>query len=191
MTDGDFITGMPLAAVDVARVLYIALLASYVARVIAELVLRRTTAWGKHLVVAATAACWYNGIVAHDSDYAFMVSNVFTHGIPYMVLVFVYARAASREPVSSGGATARMLGGRAVRAVAVFLATVWLLAYAEHLLWNRTMWHEHEWLFGSGADIGGFALVLAPLLAVPQLAHYALDAFLWKRRTNPRLPRLL
>jgi hypothetical protein len=191
MTDGDFISGMPLGAVAIARVLYIALLASYAVRTIAELVHTRTTAWGKHLVVTTTAACWYNGIIAHDSDYAFMMSNVFTHGVPYMVLVFVYARAASREPVSFRGATERMLGGRVLRAVVVFVATLWLLAYAEQLLWNRTMWHEHEWLFGSGGDIGGFALVLAPLLAVPQLTHYALDAFLWKRRTNPRLPRLL
>jgi hypothetical protein len=29
------------------------------------------------------------------------------------------------------------------------------------------------------------------LLAVPQLTHYVLDGFLWKRAKNPRLGRLL
>ena len=191
MTDNDFIEGMPMAAASVARVLYIALLAAYVVRAVVQLVRTRQTAWGKHLVVAATAACWYNGIVAHDNDYAFMVSNVFTHGVPYMVLVFVYARAASREPASYRGTTARLLGGRVLRAAVMFIATVWLVAYVEELLWNRSMEHEHTWLFGNGSDVGGFAIVLAPLLAVPQLAHYALDAVLWRRRSNPRLGRLL
>ena len=191
MTENDFISGVPRVASDIALVAYIALLASYAVRAVAELVRTRTTAWGKHLVVVATAAVWYNGIIAHDNDYAFMMSNTFTHGIPYMVLVFVYARAASREPASFRGPTARLLGGRALRAAVVFIATVWLLAYVEELLWNRSMVHEHEWIFGSGTDVGGFAIVLAPLLAVPQLTHYALDAVLWRRRSNPRLGRLL
>lgn len=34
-------------------------------------------------------------------------------------------------------------------------------------------------------------MILAPLLAVRQLTHYALDAFLWRRSANPRLGRLL
>jgi hypothetical protein len=59
------------------------------------------------------------------------------------------------------------------------------------MLWDRALWHDRSWLFGAGLDIGGGALILAPLLAVPQLTHYALDAFLWKRSSNPRLGRLL
>ena len=35
------------------------------------------------------------------------------------------------------------------------------------------------------------ALLVVPLLAVPQLTHYVLDGFLWRRRANPRLGRLL
>ena len=31
-------------------------------------------------------------------------------------------------------------------------------------------------------DVGGVALIIAPLLAMPQLTHYLLDAFLWRRR---------
>jgi hypothetical protein len=68
---------------------------------------------GKDIVVVTTAVCWYAGIVASNSDYAF------------------------------------------------------------------TGWH-----------LGALKLGLAPLLAVPQITHYVLDGFIWRRKTNPDL-RLL
>jgi len=183
MRDGDFIGGLPAWVIAPARAIYLALLVMYVARA----VIARPVSWGKHLVVATTVACWYVGIIATNSDYAFTVSNVFVHGIPYMALVFLYARSAAREPRSAHGAGAWLLE----RGLIVFLATLWLVAYFEEMVWDRGLWHERGWLFGTGRDIGGAAAVLAPLLAVPQLAHYVLDAFLWKRRSNPRLGRLL
>jgi hypothetical protein len=135
-----------------------------------------------------TAACWYVGIVATDSDYAFTVTNVFIHGIPYLALVYVYVRAASREPASSKGLAAFFVDRK--RGLIVFLATLWAIAYVEELLWDRAVWHDREWLFGSAMDLGPHMLI-APLLAVPQLTHYFLDAFLWRRQSNPRLGRLL
>jgi hypothetical protein len=191
MVPDDFVAGVPHAIVGVAFAIYVGLLVVYAGRVLVELTRGKATSWGKHLVVATTALLWYVGIVATNSDYAFTITNVFSHGIPYMVLVFVYARAASHEASSAGGASAVMLGGRALRAVVVFCATLWLIAYVEELLWDRTVWHDRSWLFGAGTDLGGAAAIIAPVLAVPQLTHYVLDAFLWKRRANPRLGRLL
>jgi hypothetical protein len=188
MKDGDFAAGLPAWIATATGIAYAIVLAAYLARAVWQLAARRPVSWGKHLIVATTAACWYVGIVATNSDYAFTVTNVFIHGIPYMVLVFVYARAASREPVSSDGAAARLLRRRGV---AVFVATLWLIAYVEEMLWDRTLWHEHAGLFGGGLDIGAAAIVIAPLLAVPQLTHYVLDGLLWKRARNPRLGRLL
>ena len=51
---------------------------------------------GKDLVVATTAFCWYVGIITFNSDYAFTVTNVIIHGVPYMVLVYWYHQAATR-----------------------------------------------------------------------------------------------
>jgi hypothetical protein len=166
MSEGDFV-GIPGWIVPIARVIYLALLATYVVRAAGQIARKEAVSWGKHLVVATTAVCWYNGIVANNTDYAFTVSNVFTHGVPYMVLVFMYARRAAKTPESEGGASAHLLGGRALRAVVIFLATVWFAAYIEEMVWDRSMWHERTWLFGAGRDIGGAAAVLAPLLAVP------------------------
>jgi hypothetical protein len=183
MKDGDFVAGLPHWVIAPARVIYLALLAAYTVRALVQ----RPVSWGKHLVVATTVACWYTGIVVTNSDYAFTVTNVFVHGVPYLALVYLYARAAARERESAAGASARLVR----RGVLVFLATLWLVAYAEEMLWDRTIWHDRPWLFGGGIDVGGAAVVIAPLLAVPQLAHYVLDGFLWRRRSNPRLGRLL
>jgi len=185
MKPDDFVAGLPRWTADVAGVIYAGLLVTYVLRAAVE----RPVNWGKHLVVAATAACWYVGIVATNSDYAFTVTNVFIHGVPYLVLVFLYAKHASREPGSSTGTTAKLIGG--TRGLVVFLATLWAIAYFEELLWDRSLWHERSYLFGAPVDVGGLALIIAPLLAVPQLAHYVLDGFLWRRKANPRLGRLL
>lgn len=189
MKQGDFIAGLPAVTATVAGWIYAALLAAYVIRAIAAAAWRRPVAWGKHVVVAATAACWYVGIVATNADYAFTVTNVFIHGVPYLALVYLYARAASREPGSRGGATARLLDRK--RGLVVFCATLWAIAYAEELIWDRAIWHDRSWLFGAGVEVGHVAAVLVPLLAVPQLTHYILDGFLWRRRANPRLGRLL
>jgi hypothetical protein len=105
--------------------------------------------------------------------------------VPYLVLVYGYARAAAAE--APEGVSARMLAG----GVVPFLATLWLLAYFEEMVWDRSVWHDRGWLFGDGGDAGGLRGVVVPLLAVPQLTHYVLDGFLWRRTSNPRLARLL
>ncbi len=189
MRAGDFLTGMPTWIADATGLVYLALLTVYVGRAVAQIVRRQSVSWGKHLVVVTTAACWYFGIVSSNSDYAFTITNVFIHGVPYLALVYVYARNAAREQGSEQGAAGKLLGGG--RAIVVFLSTLWLIAYVEEMMWDRAIWHDREWLFGSGFEIGGGAIVLVPLLAVPQLTHYFLDGFLWRRRANPRLGRLL
>lgn len=131
---------------------------------------------GKDIVVATTAICWYVGIVAFNSDYAFTVTNVIIHGVPYFALIYFYAKA-RRE---TAGKFYRVASSHWI----VFLATLWALAYVEELFWNRGVWHERNWLFGGDWDWENWQMYLVPLLAVPQLTHYILDGFIWKRKTN-------
>ncbi len=188
MKEHDFITGLPKSVVPVAAAIYAVLAVIYALRAVAA-ARRGPITWGKHLLVVTTALCWYVGIVGTNSDYAFTVTNVFIHGVPYLVLVFVYGRRAATLPESSRGPGAAILRHGAI----AFLATLWVIAYVEELLWDRTLWHERTYLFG-GSESGGLlaehAWWIAPLLVTPQLVHYTLDAFLWKR-SNPRLGRLL
>jgi hypothetical protein len=189
MKPRDFVAGLPAITATIAGWIYAALLVAYAIRAVGAAIAGRPVAWGKHVIVATTAACWYVGIVATNADYTFTVTNVFIHGVPYLALVYLYARAASRETASRGGATARLINRR--RGLIVFLATLWAVAYVEELIWDRAIWHDRSWLFGGGIDVGDATAVLVPLLAVPQLSHYLLDGFLWRRRANPRLGRLL
>ncbi|MCA9584932.1 MAG: hypothetical protein KC657_06210 [Myxococcales bacterium] len=143
---------------------------------------------GKDLVVVTTAACWYVGIVTFDSDYAFTVTNVFIHGVPYFVLVRAYARQrVERAPqVVAGTALDRL-----TRHAAVFVGLLWAVAFAEELVWDRAVWHDHAWLFGESWDLDALKPFVVPLLALPQLTHYLLDGVLWRRRANPSVARLV
>jgi hypothetical protein len=176
---GDFADGVPFALATIAGVAYAAFAIAYVVRAA-----RGPRNWGKHALVATTAACWYAGIVATNSDYAFTVTNVLVHGVPYLALVYVYARAtAAADRATARGPGAQLLAHGAL----ALLATVWALAFVEELIWDRAVWHDRPWLFGAGTDRASWHAWLVPLLAVPQLTHYVLDGFLWRRRSNPRL----
>jgi hypothetical protein len=161
---------------------YIAALALYFGKSIYQYAATGFLNIGKDIVVATTAVCWYVGIVFFNSDYAFTVTNVIIHGVPYFALIYVYAR------------TRREAAGRFYRTLShnwlIFLATLWALAYVEELFWHRGVWHEKSWIFGADWDWTNVKIYLVPLLAVPQLTHYVLDGFLWRRKNNENL-RLL
>jgi hypothetical protein len=176
--NNDFAATPALASVErLVRPLYWTVLSVYV--------LRSTYRWlrldevnpGKDIVVITTAICWYTGIVVFNSDYAFTVTNVIIHGVPYLALVYWYARAQRPRASSSYHFL--------TRGPLSFLATLWVIAYVEELLWDRGVWHERAWLFGGGWDIGTLKIFLVPLLALPQLTHYVLDGFIWRRKSNP------
>jgi hypothetical protein len=170
---GDF-QQIPTLAADILEPIYWSVLALYFTR---SLYRFANGFWnpGKDLVVFTTALCWYVGIVAINSDYAFLVTNVVIHGIPYLVLVYWYGwmRVPATRPVSR------------VRTLAVFAATIWFLAFAEELLWDRLVWKERSWLFGPAWRLDDWKWLIVPLLALPQLTHYILDGFIWRRRSNP------
>ena len=134
---------------------------------------------GKDIVVLTTAVCWYLGIVQFDSDYAFTVTNVIIHGVPYFAIVWFYAKA-KRETAAK---TYRLFSSNIV----FFLSILWLLAYAEEILWHRSVWHEREWLFGAGWNFEDWKMYFVPLLALPQITHYVLDGFIWRRKSNPKI----
>jgi len=173
---GDFAGAPPLIS-QILFPVYAAILLAYA--------LRSALAWrsgrptlGKDIVVATTAVCWYVGIVAFNSDYAFTVTNVIIHGVPYMVLVFWYwttkRNAAPRRPVGWLGY------------LALFLSLIWILAYVEELFWDRAVWGDRPWLFGESEPApSAWKMYLVPLLATPQATHYALDGFIWRRKSNP------
>lgn len=164
---------------DILFPIYLAALGAYVAKSVYLFMTVGFTNLGKDIVVLTTAICWYVGIVVFNSDYAFTVTNVIIHGVPYFALIWFYMKM-RRE---STGGVYRAFSSHWI----VFLATLWAFAYFEELFWNRGVWHERNWMFGRNWDWTEWKVYLVPLLAVPQLTHYVLDGFIWRRRGNQGL----
>lgn len=136
---------------------------------------------GKDLVVLVTVATWFIGIVATNQDFAFTITNVTVHAIPYFALLWMYARERARERPQS-------LVARIVRAgVPAFVAVALGFAFFEELGWERLVWHDRPGWFGGAPReeplLGSAVLAyVVPALALPQTVHYALDGVLWRSK---------
>jgi hypothetical protein len=183
---GDFVNGLSAGVSRAAFVLYAGIFAAWVVKEIARARAGRPVSWGKVLIVLSTAATWFLGIVVFDSDYAFTVTNVFVHGIPYMGLVWFTSK--SRAEARRDAGDAPSLADRVAPKLVFFLAPLLVIAFAEEWGWDRLVWHDHAALFpGPALDPGALLLaLLVPLLALPQATHYVWDAFLWKVRPENR-----
>ncbi|MBI3299938.1 MAG: hypothetical protein HYZ75_17375 [Elusimicrobia bacterium] len=168
---GDFLR-LPAGLAAPAGLLYAGILAAWVLR---QAVRARPSHPGRLGVVLGTAAAWWTGIVACDSDLAFTLTNVVAHGAPYFALVWVSAA----RPRPLRAAPAAVWG-------ALFLLLPLALAYGEEGLWDLLVWREHGAQFPALSvfgepGLGAAALaVLVPLLALPQATHYVLDAYIWR-----------
>ena len=173
--DGDFFA-IPLPWVgEAALALYAGLMAAYVVK---EVAAARATGfnWPRNLLLAGTALSWGVGIVATDSDLAFTAANVLAHGIPYVALVWLHGR-------RTRGTAIRLFSAAWLP---VFLLVPIILAYLEEGAWDGLVWAEHTALFAPFAGWGvvdddALLTLLIPLLALPQITHYVLDAFIWRR----------
>ncbi|MFN7971814.1 MAG: hypothetical protein U0166_05630 [Acidobacteriota bacterium] len=180
LIDGDFIPGLPAWVAAAAWPLHLAITGAYVARQVVLVARGRAISIGKNIVIATTWLTWYVGIVAFDSDYAFTVTNVLVHGIPYIGFVWIHGR---QRWTGQSGPVARLFQARALP---FFLLPLLGVAFAEEWLWDRSVWHEHGALFpGAALHPGPEVLaLLVPLLALPQAVHYVLDGFVWRVRPH-------
>jgi hypothetical protein len=182
--EGDFLSVQAPVAADLLLALYAGITAAYVVK--EARLIRRTgrVNWPRNLLLGGTALSWWVGIIAMDSDLAFTAVNVLAHGIPYMALIWVYGR---------NQQATRLLGAiPARRAFSVaflplFVGIPLVLAYLEEGLWDGLVWAEHPNLFPVFAALptirsDDVLVLLVPLLALPQITHYILDGFIWRRQ---------
>lgn len=183
---GDFLEAPALATLlPAASVLYAAVLAVYAMRAV-MLATKGSVQLGKHVVVLTTAATWYIGIVATDSDFTFTVANVIVHGVPYVAFLWFYARERARDQPLALGSRLVLRGG-----LALFCGVLLAIAFFEEMIWDRLVWHAHPQLFGGALSdeallSAGVTAIVVPLLAVPQATHYVLDAVIWRRGETGR-----
>ena len=177
--EGDFFSFDAPAIAAAAEWTYLLLIALYLAKEAAASARRGSFNWPKNLLLLGTALSWQIGIVVFDNDLAFTATNVIAHGIPYLALIWVYGRNQQRSPY-------RLPVGWLfrIRFLPLFLGVLFIVAYLEEWLWDSLIWHDHATLFVLGATplAENHALLswLVPLLALPQITHYLLDAYIWR-----------
>ncbi len=173
---GDFVAGLPIEIARTTGALMWTLLALFSVRQ-CQLFIKGTWQPGKVLIVVTTFACWYGGIVVLASDFAFTVTNVLIHGVPYMVLTYRYGRAQRQHASISSLILKRGLPAFALVCIG--------LAWLEESAWDHFIWHERPTWFGIGPELSAAVLLwLVPLLALPQLTHYVLDGLVWRVRSE-------
>ena len=161
------------------RALYVLVLGAFVVKEAVHWRRMGMVNGGKILLLLATAAAWGTGIILFNGDLTFTLINIVSHGIPYMALIWIYqyrkrADAAHREN--------RLLRFFQLKYVPLYVLAVMAFAYLEEGVWDWFVWREHADLFGPiyvPASATALA-VLVPLLTMPQITHYVLDAYIWR-----------
>ncbi len=183
---GDFFKDLvPPALVTALWPVYIGAFVAFAARQAQRWHRKQSVPWGKIIVVVTTALCWGIGIIATNTDWAFTVTNVIIHGVPYVAIVWIYGRR-SKATYPKGSLLAWVFrGGHFI----AFYALIAALAYLEELGWDRTIWHANPAMFpGPKIELGRLGgMLLTPLLALPQITHYVLDGWIWRSQSNPKL----
>lgn len=165
--EGDFAVGWVSADwVDRVFFVYIGLLIAFWGRQLFLGICGYQPQWGKLILVGTTTLCWGVGIITTNSDWAFTMTNVLIHGIPYIAFVQVNRPGCARN-------------------ILRFYVSLVLLAYGEEFLWDRYIWHSCDALFGSGVEIeSSLECLIMAVLATPQVTHYLLDGFIWRRENS-------
>lgn len=185
--EGDFLYYPSRTLADFFTAAYLALFAIYLIKEIYLIVTQKKINFARNGIILGTCLSWYFAIVFFNSDRAFTLINVVSHGIPYIAIVFAFGLKKYR---SGNNAFDRPILKTIFSrlGVALFIATLLTLAYAEESLWDLFVWQEvmHRPLFSALHDFfqtqkdDQWLLLFVPLLSVPQITHYIIDGFIWK-----------
>jgi len=186
--DGDFWQFESALAIQIAGMFYSAIALAYVAK---EWRLWRRTRqinWPRNLMLLGTALSWAAGIILFDNDLAFSAINVVAHGVPYIALIWIYGRNQSEVQGAKATYRFRWVGAMFRRQwVLAYVGALCLWAYVEENLWDGWIWREHGavLLFADAlreVQSEQTMVWLVPLLAMPQVTHYILDAYIWRMK---------
>jgi membrane protease YdiL (CAAX protease family) len=128
----------------------------------------------KTALITGTFLSWYFGIVYFNNDLLFTFLNVVSHGIPYIALIYI------REiHQKENNQLNRMQVFKSFSGVFLFVGIILGFAFVEEFLWETLVWNEH---FSLNVMLSEkWFQFLVPLLVVPQLTHYLLDGFIWRK----------
>lgn len=139
----------------------------------------------KNALLLGTFISWYMGIVYFNSDLIFTLFNVISHGIPYIVMIWIYGNKKSTKD-----ATPKWY--RYVfswKGVILYISAILLFSFMEEGLWDSMVWEEHHdyfqfFQFIPSIDNKILLSVIVPLLSVPQISHYIIDGYIWRLKED-------
>lgn len=139
----------------------------------------------KNLLLAGTCISWYMGIVYFNSDLIFTLFNVISHGIPYIVMIWIYGNKKSVKETTPKWYRYVF----SWKGVVLYIAVILLFSFMEEGLWDSMVWEEHHnyfQLFRSIPAVTNQMLLslIVPLLSVPQVSHYIIDGYIWRLRED-------
>ncbi|AZA79090.1 hypothetical protein EG347_16995 [Chryseobacterium sp. G0186] len=155
-------------------VLYVGVLVIWVVKTIFDTLKTKSINIPKAALITGTYLSWYFGIVYFNNDLLFTFLNVVSHGIPYIALIYI------REiKQKESHQLNRMLIFKSASGIILFIGVILGFAFLEEFLWETLVWNEHFSLDFNLSE--NFLQFLVPLLVVPQLTHYLLDGFIWRK----------
>jgi len=191
--DGDFVFNVPSWLATATGLVWLLVLMAFIGKELQAYRRGVVLNLPKIGIILGTALAWYVGIVHFNADLPFTLTNVVSHGVPYMALVWAYER---RKYVGVQHGS-RMQKFFSPKMVPVYLGILIAFAFFEEGLWDALVWRDHKSLFEGFwslpriKDISLLALIV-PLLSVPQTTHYLIDAFIWRlRKPNSELAEFL
>jgi len=188
--DGDFFVGLPPIASQIMGAAYLFILGLYFFNEVRNSQKGLPINLPKNAILVGSAGAWYVGIVHFNGDLAFTITNVVSHGIPYLALVWLYGekqKSRANSPLILGRFTYTLFFSKF--SAPLFLAVLLFFGYLEEGLWANFVWREHLEIFGFLGFLPEIKAKdtlawLVPLLTLPQATHYVLDGFIWKLKDS-------
>lgn len=155
-------------------VLYCIVLTVWIIKTILEVFKMKQFNIPKIALIMGTYVSWYFGIVYFNNDLVFTFLNVVSHGIPYIALIYI------REINQKENRQLQVLSVfKSTFGILLFIGVILAFAFFEEFLWEVLVWREHLSLNFTVSK--NWFQFLVPLLIVPQLTHYLLDGFIWRK----------
>lgn len=180
--DNDFFFFPASGILDFAAAVYWICIGCYLLKEMLHFFKNRQINIPKFTLITGTLISWYFGIIYFNGDLAFTLLNVISHGIPYMALIWI-SGTNDLEKQKTDKLVQFFFGKYGI---VFFLGLIFLLAYLEEGLWDMTVWKEHKNIFGFFHQIPlqidqTLLAIIVPLLTLPQITHYVVDGFIWKK----------
>ncbi|MFS4432010.1 hypothetical protein [Chryseobacterium sp. S90] len=159
---------------NLITIVYFAILIIWLVKTVFEVFKTKDINIPKTALITGTFLSWYFGIVYFNNDLLFTFLNVVSHGIPYIALIYI------REiQQKENNQLSRMQVFKSFSGIFLFIGILLGFAFVEEFLWETLVWNEHFSLNMMLSE--KWFQFLVPLLVVPQLTHYLLDGFIWRK----------